>query len=151
MRWLFWVLLFLSFLLINETAVHWILAVIVGGYAAQPGFERAIEYFTLSSFLFAALFRSVPYIGLAAVAKFSNLKHSSSGKTALYCSLATIAFMHFWGYWNMQHSFFTAERTSSTAVLDIIFTPINAIWLSAVVGALGYGLAKATRLFLNRE
>lgn len=30
MRWLFWTLLFLSFLLINETLVEWLLAVIVG-------------------------------------------------------------------------------------------------------------------------
>jgi len=150
MRWLFWALLFLSFLLINETAVQWILAVIVGGYAPQPGFECATQYFTLNSFFSSASFRIVPYIALAAVALFSNLKHSIIGKTALYCSLVTIALAHFWGYWNMQHSFFTTERTASTAALDIIFIPINSIWLGAVAGAFGYGLAKVTRLLLNR-
>ena len=50
----------------------------------------------------------------------------------------------------MQHSLFTSEHTSSTAGLAIIFIPIHATWLSPVAGALGYGLAKVTRLVLNR-
>lgn len=150
MKWLFWTLLFLSFLLINETTVEWLLAVIVGGYAPQPGFLRVTQYLTLHSFLFSASFRIVPYIVLSAVALFSNLKESCIGKIALYCSLAAISLFHFWGYWSMQHSLFTSEHTSSTAGLAIIFTPIHATWLSPVAGALGYGLAKVTRLVLNR-
>ncbi|MEP4888850.1 MAG: hypothetical protein ABJV04_02390 [Aliiglaciecola sp.] len=152
MKWLFWMLLFLSFLLINEITVEWLLAVVVGGYAPQPGFERATQYFTVHSFLFSASFRVIPYIVLSAVAVvlFSSLKKSSIGKIALYCSLAAISLFHFWGYWDMQHSHFTSEHTSSTSALAIIFIPIHAIWLSAVVGVLGYGLAKITRLVLNR-
>lgn len=150
MKWLFWTLLFLSFLLINETTVEWLLAIIVGGYSPQPGFERATHYFTIQSFLFSACFRIIPYIVLSAVTLFSSLKNTSIGKLALYCSLAAISLFHFWGYWGMQHSLFTSEHTSSTSVLAIIFIPIHAIWLGAVAGALGYGLAKFTRLVLNR-
>ncbi|MBU2978753.1 hypothetical protein [Alteromonas sp. C1M14] len=150
MRWLFWALLFLSFLLINETTVNWLLAVVVGGYAPQPGFERATQYFTLHSFLSSASFRIVPYAVLCAVVLFSSLKKSSSGKIAIYCSLAAISLFHFWGYWGMQHSLFTSEHTSSTSALAIIFIPIHAIWLSAVLGALGYGLAKITKSAFSR-
>ncbi|RRJ23900.1 hypothetical protein EIK76_07570 [Rheinheimera mesophila] len=150
MRWLFWTLLLLSFLFINETTVNWLLAVIVCGYGPQSGFERATQYFTLDSFLFSASFRIIPYIVLSAVALFSSLKNSAIGKIALYSSLATISIFHFWGYWGMQHSLFTPEHTSSTSALAIIFIPIHAIWLSAVTGTLGYGLAKVTRLVLNR-
>lgn len=146
MRWLFWSSLFLSFLLINETTVNWLLAVIVGGYDLQPGFERATQYSTLASFLFSTSFRIIPYLGLSAVALFSSLKSSTIGKIALYCSLAAISLFHFWGYWGMQHSLFTDEHTSSTSALAIIFIPIHAIWISAVAGALGYGLTKVTRL-----
>ncbi|GAA6186733.1 hypothetical protein [Aliiglaciecola sp. NS0011-25] len=146
MKWLFWTLLFLSFLLINETTVEWLLAVIVGGYDLQLGFERATQYFTLDSFLFSTVFRIVPYIVLSLVALLTSLRSSTIGKIALYCSLATISLFHFWGYWDMQHSHFTSEHTSSTSALAIIFIPIHAIWLSAVAGALGYGLAKVTRL-----
>ncbi|WP_414830464.1 hypothetical protein [Alteromonas sp. H39] len=150
MRLLFWILVFLSFLLINETTVEWLLAVIVGGYAPQPGFERATQYFTLESFLFSASFRIVPYILLSAIALFSSLKSSTIGKIALYCSLATISLFHLWGYWGMQHSLFTSEHTSSTSALAIVFIPIHAIWLSAVAGALSYGLAKLTERVFNR-
>ena len=150
MRWLFWALLFLSFLLINETAVKWLLAVIVGGYDFQAGFESATQYFSLDSFLFSASFRIVPYIALSVVAIFFGLQSYLTGKVALYCSLATISIFHFWGYWDMQHSLFTSEHTSSTSALAIVFIPIHAIWLSAVAGALGYGLTKIARLVLNR-
>ncbi len=150
MRGLFWTLLLLSFLLINETTVEWLLAVTVGGYDPQPGFERVTQYFTLDSFLFSASFRIVPYVVLSAVAIFSSLKNSTIGKITLYCSLTTISIFHFWGYWGMQHSLFTSEHTSSTSALAIIFIPIHAIWLSTVAGALGYGLAKIIRLVLNR-
>lgn len=149
MRWVFWIFLFLSFLLINENTVKWLLAIMVGGYDPQSGFERAIQYLTLDGFLFSASFRIVPYVVLSAVVIFSNLKNTIIGKIALYCSLVTVSVFHFWGYWEMQHSLFTSEHTSSTAALAIIFIPIHAIWLSALAGALAYGVGTVSKLLLD--
>ena len=146
MKRLFLTLLFASFLLINETTVEWLLAVLVGGYAMQPGFERVMQLFTIDGFLFSGFFRIIPYLLLSAVFIFSNLKQSTLGKTALWCALISISLFHFWGYWEMQHSLFTADHTSSTSALSIIYVPIHAIWISALAGAAGYALAKVATL-----
>ncbi|GAC16203.1 hypothetical protein [Aliiglaciecola lipolytica] len=146
MKWIFWTLLLLSFILINEITVQWLLAINIGGYEAHPGFERAIQNFTLDSFLFSSSFRLIPYSVLSAIALFSNLKNSTAGKIALSCSLAAISAFHFWGYWSMQHSLFTSEHTTSTAGLDILFIPIYAVWISTIAGGLAYGSTKIMKL-----
>ena len=134
----FWIVLFTAFVVINETLVDWVLAIVVGDYGVAEGFARATRFLTVDSLLFAAGFRAIPYGALLLVGLTTRLKHTIPGKLALWLALLAIAAIHFWGYWAMQYSFYTPDYTSSTSELELIFVPIHALWIGAITCWVGF-------------
>ena len=143
MRVSFWLCWFLSFLLVNEYLSEFFLAMFVGKHSVVKSWHIISSPFVFDSYLFSAMFRAIPYVMIAFIVITTGLKTTVHGKTALWFALITIAVIHFWGYWDMQHSFYTPARTSSTAGLAVIFIPIHAIWLSGIGGIIGYTLSLA--------
>ena len=146
----FWIVLFTAFVVINETLVDWVLAIVVGDYGVAEGFARATRFLTVDSLLFAAGFRAIPYGALLLVGLTTRLKHTIPGKFALWLALLAIAAIHFSGYWGMQHSLYTGAHTSSTSALAIIFVPIHAAWMGAIAGWVGFVMAKLGLRVLKR-
>ena len=146
----FWIVLFTAFVVINETLVDWVLAIVVGDYGVAEGFARVTRFLTVDSLLFAAGFRAIPYGALLLVGLTTRLKHSIPGKFALWLALLAIAEIHFSGYWGMQHSLYTEAHTSSTSALAIIFVPIHAAWMGAIAGGVGFVMAKLGLRILKR-
>ena len=146
----FWIVLFTAFVVINETLVDWVLAIVVGDYGVAEGFARATRFLTVDSLLFAAGFRASPYGALLLVGLTTRLKHTIPGKFALWLALLAIAAIHFSGYWGMQHSLYTGAHTSSTSALAIIFVPIHAAWMGAIAGGVGFVMAKLGLRVLKR-
>ncbi|MDG6098058.1 hypothetical protein EXU34_11420 [Alteromonas sp. ZYF713] len=146
----FWIVLFTAFVVINEILVDWVLSIVVGDYGVAEGFARVTRFLTVDSLLFAGGFRAIPYGALLLVGLTTRLKHSIPGKFALWLALLAIAVIHFWGYWDMQHSLYTPAHTSSTSALAVIFVPIHAVWIGAIAGGVGVVVVKFGLRILKR-
>lgn len=143
MKWQFWILLALSFLLINAMSAGWVAAVLLGGFEVFTGLDVATEGMTLEGLLFEAGCRVVPYAVLTAITLFSSLKYSRPGRVALWVALVAVSIFHSWGYYAFQAPTYTDVRISSTHALMLVFIPLHATWISALFGWTAYRIMKA--------
>lgn len=146
----FWIGLITAFVVINEILVDWVLAVFVGDYGVAEGFTMVTRFLTVDSLLFAAGFRAIPYGALLLVGLTTNLKRSIPGKFALWSVLFVVMGLHFCGYWHMLYASYTPQRMSSTAVLNIILVPLNALPIGAVAGSVVFMGARFWQRFRNK-
>lgn len=135
------------FLLVNESTISWLLAIFVGSYDLSEGFSKAFKYFSIVGYLFSAAFRAIPYSILYLIAYKSKLTTRLPGKFSVWFALAGVVALHAYGYWDVQHSLYTPERTSSTAAIAFIFIPFHAIFYGAVAGIIGYLLGVSIKVF----
>jgi hypothetical protein len=146
----FGVIAFILFILINESTISWLLAVVVGQYSIGEGYERAFRYFNTIGFLFSGLFRIIPYLMLTLIVFKSKLTSHSAGWLAVWFALITVVAFHAYGYWEVQHSLYTAEHTSSTASIAFIFIPFHAMFYGLIVGVVGYLLGLFVKVIATR-
>ena len=132
----FGLLMVASFIVVNENVVNAILAMVVANYSFSDAIGKATQYYDAYSYLFSAAFRSIPYLALALVLQKTTLVSTTLGKIAALSALGLITVIHFCGYWDMQHSLYTTEHTSSTASLGIVFLPLFATLVSMLVVAM---------------
>ena len=134
MKRIFWVLLILAFLFVNEYLSKFLLAIFVGNLEFSQAIERTFQYATAKSYLLSAGFRIIPFVAIGLFAAKSRVTNSIIGIVGVWIiTLFTISFI-LYGYLGMQHSLFTDEHTSSTSALALIWIPIWA-FLFVVVGA----------------
>lgn len=150
MKGIFWLVLILLFLLVNEYLSKFALAVFVGDLAFSGAYERTFSTFSLTSYLLAASFRAIPFIALGLFAAKTQLNQFPSGKLVLWLLMLALAAFHFYGYWGMQYSLFTPEHTSSTSALAIISVPVGALMLGFISYGVGLMSLKAYRLFKSK-
>jgi len=147
MKWNYWSVIVLLFLLVNEYLSMFLLAVFIGGMEFSDAYIRTFEHSSLKGYFFASAFRTIPYIALALFVIKSNVIQFRSGKIILWILPFALAAFHLFGYWGMQYSLFTSAHTSSTSFLALIFLPIWAL----ILGCIGYPICfftfKAYRLF----
>ena len=124
MKRIFWFTFVLTFLLANEYLSKFLLAVFVGQLDFLQAVERTFQYSSFSSYLFSASFRTAPFIVLGIFAAKSNVRFAKIGRFCIWSILSLMALFILYGYWEMQHSLFTDEHTSSTSALAIIWIPI---------------------------
>ena len=150
MKKVFGVIAFILFFLINESTMSWLLAVVVGQYSIGEGFERAFRYFNIIGFLFSGLFRIIPYLILTLIVFKSKLTSNSAGWFAAWFALTMVVTFHAYGYWEVQHSLYTSEHTSSTASIAFIFIPFHAMFYGVIAGAAGYLLGLFVKVVATR-
>ena len=131
MRWNFWAVLVLLFLFSNEYLSKFALGLFVGDLVVSNAIDRAFQFASFSSYFFSAGFRAIPFLALAVLSVKSHYRHKVAGRFALWIALFGISAFHLVGYWGMQHSLFTNERTSSTAAIAVIWIPI---WATVFLG-----------------
>lgn len=129
-------MLALLFLLANEHLSHFLLAIWVGDLSFADAYQHTFRYTTVNSYIFSAAFRAIPYVALALLAVNPKVSTTRVGRVAMWFTAFLLAAYLLLGYWNMQHSLFTPEHTSSTASLALIWLPIWAL----LFGGIGYTL-----------
>ena len=132
-KW-FWGVLILSFVLINERTIDWLLAITVGGYGFEASIKRTFLHSSPQGYFFSATFRLIPYLLLACLAMFQGNYYSVHEKIAFWTALAAITLFHSWGFGGLSYPLYTGEHLSSTAALALIFIPLNAVWVGLLTG-----------------
>jgi hypothetical protein len=146
----FGVVALILFILINESTISWLLALVVGQYSIDEGFERAFRYFNIVGFLFSGLFRLIPYLILTLIVFKSKLTTNLAGWLAVWVAMFVVVAFHAYGYWEVQHSLYTSEHTSSTASIAFIFIPFHAIFYGSIAGAVVYFSGLVVKAVSNR-
>ena len=141
---------FILFILINESTISWLLAVVVGQYGIVEGFEKAFRHFSITGFLLSSIFRLVPYLILILIVFKSKLTTSLAGWFAAWIAISVVVVFHAYGYWEVQHSLYTPERTSSTASIAFMFIPFYAIFYALIAGAVCYFLGLFAKIVSDR-
>ncbi len=132
MKRIFWFSLVLAFLFANEYSSKFLLAVFVGKMGISEAVERTLQYASIQSYIFSASFRAIPFVALGLFAAKSSIWTTRIGKIGAWSMLLLITSFVLYGYWGMQYSLFTDERTSSTSALAVIWIPIWALLFAAI-------------------
>ena len=69
---------------------------------------------------------------------------------AAWFALTMVVTFHAYGYWEVQHSLYTSEHTSSTASIAFIFIPFHAMFYGVIAGAAGYLLGLFAKVVATR-
>ena len=133
----FWIIAIILCLTVNESLMNWMLAVFVGNYGITEGFERGFRFFSFDGYLLSLSFRAIPFVALAFLIAIGKNILSKHINTVSWCWLMSIVPFMAFGYWDVQHSSYTAAHTSSTTSIAYIFIPIYAVGVGFVLGALG--------------
>jgi len=129
----------LAFVFLNEYIAQWLLAIHVGGFSVEAGFNEAFKYFSLGGYLFSSFFRAIPYTLLIIVVLSQTFKNDNAAKAIGWAGLVTISIYNMYGYWRAQHAYFTPEHVSSTTAMSLIFIPLYSVFFGAIACAIGYG------------
>lgn len=146
----FGVIALILFILINESTISWLLAVVVGQYSIGDGFEKAFRHFSITGFLLSGIFRLIPYLILTLVVFTSKLTTTLVGWFAAWIAILVVVFFHAFGYWEVQHSLYTSEHISSTASIAFMFIPFYATFYGLIAGVVCYLLGLFVKIVSHR-
>ena len=130
---LFWVLFWVTAILLDHYQVQWALAVVVGKLGFAEGFGDAYRYFTPGGWLFLIAFRLIPYLILASVVISSARKKRKVTAGIAWGGFLGIVMMIAASYWAALHPMYTDEHVSSTTAIAFVIIPFYAI----ITGAMG--------------
>lgn len=129
----FWVLFWVTALLLDHYLVQWALALRVGNLGLLEGFNDAYRYFTPAGWVMLTAIRLLPYLVLAWVVRLSARKQSKVTLGVAWGGYLGIVLMIASSYWAALHPMYTGEHVSSTTAIAFVIIPFYAI----ITGALG--------------
>lgn len=142
---LFWPVLIVMAIFVNENLVQWMLAIFVGGMGVADGFEDVFRHFTLEGYLFFSLIRVIPYALLAIVVLLSIKKDRWSVTGIAWGGLLAIVLTITYLSWVSLEPLYTDAHASSTTALAFLVIPFFAV----ATGAIG-SLAGAMLIYIKR-
>jgi hypothetical protein len=139
---MFWLVLLCFFMLVNENLVKFTLSLQANQLSPSQALEDAFRYSSIVSYMFTAFWRAIPFLGLAAFARFSSVRRYSFGRVSLWGCAVFITCYHFWGYYQIWLPVFQGGKLSSTSSLAIPFVSLEAVVISCCVFLALFILAK---------
>jgi len=130
---LYWIVFWVTALLLDHSLVQWALAVQVGKLGAVEGFHDAYAYFTPAGYAFFTAFRLVPYLALALVVRSLARKKRKITAGIAWGGYLGIVLMIASSYWAALQPLYTGEHVSSTTAIAFVIIPFYAI----ITGAMG--------------
>ncbi|MCC7262664.1 MAG: hypothetical protein IT369_09105 [Candidatus Latescibacteria bacterium] len=126
-------------LFLNETAVHFAMALTVGQRGLGQAWTEAFAGFTLDRYLFFTLFRFFPYGMLAlAVLRMARTPWRQAMRPVLLGGLAGIAGFLAWGIWEALLPIYTGPHPETTPAFALLFLSVAAVPAGAVGALAGY-------------
>lgn len=129
----YWVVLWVTALLLDHYLVQWVLAVQVGKLGIVEGFNDAYRYFTPGGWALLTAIRLVPYLILAWVVRSSASKKRKATAGIAWGGYLGIVMMIVASYWAALHPMYTGDHVSSTTAIAFVIIPFYAI----ITGAMG--------------
>jgi len=130
---LFWVVFWLTALLLDHYLVQWALAIQVGKLGFVEGFNDAYRYFSPAGWALLTAIRLVPYLILAWAVRLSARKQGKATAGIAWGGFLGIVMMIAASYWAALYPIYTGEHVSSTTAIAFVIIPIYAI----ITGAMG--------------
>lgn len=130
---LFWVVFWVTALLLDHYLVQWALAVQVGKLGFVEGFIDAYRHFTPGGWALLTAIRLVPYLILAWVVRLSARKQGKATAGIAWGGFLGIVMMIAASYWAALHPMYTGEHVSSTTAIAFVIIPFYAV----ITGAMG--------------
>ena len=130
---MFWLVLLCFFIVINEHLAKFTLSLQANQLSPSQALEDAFRYSSIGSYMFTAFWRAIPFLGLAAFARFSSVRRYSFGRASLWGCAVLIASYHFWGYYQIWSPAFQGGKLSSTSSIAIPFISLEAVVISCCV------------------
>jgi hypothetical protein len=144
---LFWVVFWVTALLLDHYLVQWALAVRVGKLGLAEGFSDAYRYFTPGGWVFLTAFRFIPYLILASIVRTSARKQRKATAGIAWGGFLGIVLMIVSSYWAALHPMYTGEHVSSTTAIAFVIIPFYAIITGAMGALAGVAVMRVMGMF----